>query len=358
MAHTPRGRTTPADTMSALSPLRAQTRTRSDAPLRIVSGHVRSENARAVMLDDFELHLRTTNNKRGRPHAEKTVRSYLKSGRALDRWLTSVGVEQSSDFTVCGTPTLNMFFRWYHQQHGQGGTAAVQRNMRPLFNWLEEEYDHAHPWHDKKFQRYAVPTNVRPHTLSVDFITDLLRVTGNGSPRVRDEARTRDHAIIRVLTEGLRAEELLSIRLDHLHLADGIIGPVTPLKEARASGEGRFIPIQPKTVVALQRYLRARAEHKRADEPWLWLGLNNRPRLKYSGLYRMVRRRRDEANYTSVHPHQFRHMMVDDLLSAGVAEGDVMQIAGWKDRTMLNRYAADMATPRAHHAVRGLGDRY
>lgn len=341
------------------SPLRSAQRSNAQTPLRIVSQHVRDAHTRALTLADYETHLRTTVNKRGRPYAEKSVRSYVKAAKALDQWLTSVGVEQSSDFTVCGTPTLNMFFRWYHQEHGQGGTAAQQRNMRALFSWLEDEYDHAHPWRDKKFHRYAAPKDVRPSTLSREFIEDLLRVTGNGSPRVRDMPNTRDHAIIRVLTEGLRAEELLSLRLDHLHLADGLLGPVTPLKEARASGEGRIIALQPKTVVAIQRYLRARATHKRADtEPHLWLGLNNRPRLQYSGLYRMIRRRTDEANYDSVHPHQFRHTMVDDLLSGGVAEGDVMQMAGWKDRTMLNRYAADMATTRAVSAVKRMGDRY
>ncbi|MEU5341289.1 site-specific integrase [Streptomyces sp. NPDC020766] len=310
------------------------------------------------MLADYETHLRTSNNKRGRPFAEKSVRSYVKAARALDQWLTAGGTDQRSDFTVCDTATLNQFFRAYFDSHDQGGTAAQQRNMRALFSWLEDEYDHAHPWRDKRFHRYAAPTGVRPQTLSHEFIEDLLRVTGNGAPRIRDEARTRDHAIIRVLTEGLRAEELLSLRLDHLHLADGLLGPVTPLKEARASGEGRIIALQPKTVVAIQRYLRARDAHKRAGEPWLWLGLNNRPRLKYSGLYRMVRRRTEEANYTSVHPHQFRHTMVDDLLSGGVAEGDVMQMAGWKSREMLNRYAADMASTRAVSAVKRMGDRY
>jgi len=49
---------------------------------------------------------------------------------------------------------------------------------------------------------------------------------------------------------------------------------------------------------------------------------------------------------------------VDDLLSAGVSEGDVMTIAGWKDASMLRRYAADMASTRAHAAVKRMGDRY
>ncbi|MEU6702918.1 tyrosine-type recombinase/integrase [Streptomyces wuyuanensis] len=338
------------------------------------------------MLADYATHLRASNNKRGRPYAEKTVTAYTKAARTLDRWLgtspqvsasqtapahgVGLGVAQPASFLDCDAQVLNVFFRAHYdggEGERQGGTHTLQRNLRPFFKWLSEEYDHPNPYDDPKLQRYAHPTDVRPTTLSEEFIHDLLQITGGGNPRVRAFEKVRDHAIIRVLTEGLRAEELLSLRLDTLHLEQGLIGPVTPLKEARASGEGRFIPLQPKTVLAITRYLRARDGHKRASDPWLWLGTRGRDRLSYSGLYRMLNRRAADAGYGNpdnpesksiVHPHQFRHTFADDLLSAGVSEGDVMQVAGWKDSTMLRRYAADMASSRAHAAVKRMGDRY
>ncbi|MET9350157.1 tyrosine-type recombinase/integrase [Streptomyces termitum] len=275
-----------------------------------------------------------------------------------------------TDFTHCDAPALNVFFRAHYdggKGERQGGTHTLQRNLRPFFKWLSDEYDHPSPYDDPRLQRYAHPTDVRPTTLSEEFIHDLLQITGGGNPRVRAFEKVRDHAIIRVLTEGLRAEELLSLRLDHLHLSDGLVGPVTPLKEARASGEGRFVPLQPKTVVAITRYLRARDSHKRASDPWLWLGTRGRDKLTYSGLYRMLNRRAADAGYGNpddpesksiIHPHQFRHTYSHDLLSAGVSEGDVMTLAGWKDPSMVRRYAADMATSRAHSAAQKLGDRY
>lgn len=115
-------------------------------------------------------------------------------------------------------------------------------------------------------------------------------MTGGGSPRVRDFERTRDHAIIRVLTEGLRANELLRLTVDSLHLDDSLL-QVPPIKGARASRAGRIVPLQPKTVLALRRYLRAREGHRHAGGGWLWLGTRGRGRLKYSGLYRMINRR-------------------------------------------------------------------
>ncbi|MET7904107.1 recombinase XerC [Streptomyces sp. NPDC005355] len=266
------------------------------------------------MLSDYATHLRASNNKRGRPYAEKTVTAYTKAARTLDHWLTAQ--EQTStlstagvvltEFTQCDAPALNVFFRAHYdggKGERQGGTHTLQRNLRPFFTWLSEEYDHAHPYDDSRLQRYAHPTDVRPQTLSEEFIRDLLQVTGGGNPRVRTFEKVRDHAIIRVLTEGLRAEELLSLRLEHLHLTDGLIGPVTPLKEARASGEGRIIPLQPRTVVAITRYLRARENHPRANPnspnytDWLWLGTRGRAKLTYSGLYRMLNRRAADAGY-------------------------------------------------------------
>ncbi|MEU0134728.1 site-specific integrase [Streptomyces sp. NPDC006296] len=333
------------------------------------------------MLSDYATHLRASNNKRGRPYAAKTVTAYTKAARTLDRWIGQISTSDAvgvvlADFTQCDAPALNVFFRAHYdggKGERQGGTHTLQRNLRPFFKWLSEEYDHPNPYDDSRLQRYAHPTDVRPTTLSEEFIQDLLQVTGNGSPRVRAFEKVRDHAIIRVLTEGLRAEELLSLRLDSLHLDQGLLGPVTPLKEARASGEGRIIPLQPKTVVAITRYLRARENHRRANPlspdytEDLWLGTRGRPKLTYSGLYRLINRRAADAGYGNpdnpesrsiVHPHQFRHTATHDLLSAGVSEGDVMTLQGWKDASMVRRYAADMATSRAHSAVRQLGDRY
>ncbi|MDX2758184.1 tyrosine-type recombinase/integrase [Streptomyces europaeiscabiei] len=65
-----------------------------------------------------------------------------------------------------------------------------------------------------------------------------------------------------------------------------------------------------------------------------------------------------EAGYEGCHPHQFRHTATDDMLSAGMSGEDVMTIQGWKDPTMLRRYAADMAVSRAVKAARKMGDRY
>ncbi|WP_155056964.1 tyrosine-type recombinase/integrase [Streptomyces blattellae] len=337
------------------SPLRASQGSARSAALRVIPTDPDTSEVRQTTAQDYATHLRATNNKHGRPYQEKTVTAYCKAVRALDQWMTAQAFEE--DFTSVDTATLNRFFRAYFQEHEQGGTNTVQRNLRPFFTWLEEEYDVPNPYRDKKLQRYAPPKAGKPQTLSADFIADLLKATGNGHPRVREFEKVRDHAIVRVLTEGLRAEELLTLRLDSLDLEQGL-AQVVPLKDARSTGEGRVIPLQPRTVIALTRYIRARETHKLSKGQDLWLGTRNRSRLTYSGLYRMLKRRAQEAGYEGCHPHQFRHTATDDMLTAGMSGEDVMTIQGWKDPTMLRRYAADMATSRALKAAKRLGDRY
>ena len=53
-----------------------------------------------------------------------------------------------------------------------------------------------------------------------------------------------------------------------------------------------------------------------------------------------------------LHPHQFRHRYADRMLAAGMQEGDLMALAGWRSRDMLARYGAGRRTERALSAAR------
>ena len=340
------------------SPLRASTK----APVRPLAPRLeptgdRWQQARSRQIDELVLFLSTTVNTKGRPYAPRTITAYRDAAISFNTRLTKEGVE--GDFTVVDTDTLNRYFRWYLETHdGPAATNTRQRNLHPLFLWLSEDYDHPDPY-SGNFRWYSASGQSKPRTLTRSFISDLLKVTGNGSPRVRDFETVRDHAMIRMLTEGLRAEELMSLTLGTVDLIRGVVS-VIPLKEARATGIGRTVPIQPATVQAVRRYLRVRQSHRYAETEWLWLGTRNRGHLKYAGLYRMLRRCAERAGYdpSAVSPHAFRHTWAGDLLEAGVSSVDVMTAAGWTSSEMLRRYGADTATERAISAVHRLGSRY
>ena len=337
------------------------------------------EDIRTALLSELDLHLSTTNNKRGRPFQRKTINAYVNAGKALSAWIgasqhvNAAGVVVES-FTDVDVSTANAFFRWWYEtkdvpksQDGQGGytggVSTQQRNLRALFLYLADEYDHPNPYLDPKFNRYAAPQLGKPKTLSEEFVRDILSLTAWG-PERRDFENTRDHALFRVLTEGLRAEEILNLQVDDLDLPNGTL-VVVPLKGQRNSTDARPIPLQPSTVKALTRYLRLRATHPRADSghrdpAWLWLGTRGGGRLAYKGLYHLVKRRTGQAGYDpdEVSPHSFCHTWCHDLLDAGVSGENVMAIRGWSSASMLRRYGADQASQRAINAVHQLGDRY
>jgi hypothetical protein len=91
-------------------------------------------------------------------------------------------------------------------------------------------------------------------------------------------------------------------------------------------------------VRAVDRYLRARAKHPRAELASLWIG--KKGRLTESGLAELVRDRGVQAGILGrVHPHLFRHAYAHMMLAGGMQETDLMAVVGWRSRDMVARYA-------------------
>jgi site-specific recombinase XerD len=316
------------------------------------------EDLRQLMLDEFAAWLDTRVSPKTKRHYQaNTIDNYVGAGVTLGQWMTAQQIDD--DFTACDAATLNQFFSGYFKAHTQGGTNTLQRNLAHLFEWLQHVHGYRNPYADQSLNRYA-PAKSRPTTLSDDFIRELLDATGGG--QARDFVEVRDHAIIRVFTEGPRLMEVAQMEIADLS-PDMIAQPgatVVPLKSAREFYKGRYVPFSPSTGRAIVAYLRARNKRHGADGPALWLSTRGGEPLTGSGIYQMLKRRTRRLGYdpSTIWPHAMRHTFAHDWLDGGGSEGDLMRIMGWKDRQMVDRYAADMQDERAMDAKRRRGDMY
>jgi site-specific recombinase XerD len=286
----------------------------------------------AALLDSWRLSLHDK--------APRTVALYLEEAARFAAWLDDAGRPASAPGDLLAV-TRQDVEAWVADLQAAGLAQATVRSrwiaLRNLYGWLvdEDEVD-ASPLARVRVPRPDPPP---PEVLDDDQLRRLLKACEGRAFEDR-----RDAALIRFLAAtGLRVSEACALQLGDIDLTNRLA--------TVRSGKGdkaRVVRFDPATAAALDRYRRARARHRLAARPELWIGF--RGPLTRKGVPVVLDKRAALAGIGHVHAQQLRHTWAHRWLSAGGGEGDLQRLGGWANAAVMGRYGEAQAVDRALRA--------
>jgi integrase/recombinase XerD len=271
----------------------------------------------------------------------------------IERFLASLGRERRfSENTIAAYRNdLSQFLSYV-------ADPPVEDRLTPLASWAELTSDHLNRYMLFMNQREYAPSTVArktaalksfsqhlanseilradpsaelspprvsrfvPKAMTIEEVERLLALPGEAASGQAPEA-LRDLAMLETLyASGMRVSELVSLDVEDVDLA--LLTVTCPGK----SGRQRVVPLRPRAIDAVARYLeRGRPHFVTSEEPALFV--NHRGgRLTRQGFWLILKSYADKAGIQEITPHTLRHSFAAHALTGGADLRDVQQLLG------------------------------
>ena len=143
--------------------------------------------------------------------------------------------------------------------------------------------------------------------------------------------KARNTAIVQLfLDTGVRVSELTGINIEDINFKK---------KEIKVLGKGnkeRIVFFSDESENSIKEYLKLRKDYER-NSP-LFVDIQNKHRLKSSGVQSMMKNLRKPSGISRLHPHLIRASMASDLARQGIAIDIIAKYLGHSGLDVIQRY--------------------
>ncbi|MBR5472132.1 MAG: site-specific tyrosine recombinase XerD [Oscillibacter sp.] len=254
--------------------------------------------------------------------SQNTLSSYLRDITQFAEYL------QGDDLRTVDSGRIQDYINW---MRGRGKSAASATrflaSVKSFYNFLIARGDITE--NPAKSVTAAKVERKYPEILTSKEVELFLE-----QPQCVDAKGFRDHAMLELLyATGIRVTELISLDMENLNLAAGVIHCISKGKE-------RVIPLYHTAIKALQDYVRTIRPQLIADssEKALFVNMNGE-RMSRQGFWKIIKYYQEKAGIEKdITPHTLRHSFAVHLLENGADLRSIQEMLGHADISSTQIY--------------------